>query len=158
MVALRREEATRHLSKAEVRRLRGPTQHRVTETTGTDPDLRITTTTVTPTRTAAPRRAGGTLPPGQAATEAQSTGPVVRRERSVIRAVFSVIDVTDSGERVPAEVVSPFRDLGVYHGLPEPREACPHGVPVHGWAIPYILPILIISQMGLRFFKNNDHF
>lgn len=123
MVVLRREEATRHRSKAEVRRLRGPTQYRATEreTTGPDPDLRITTTTTTTvkrTRTAAPRRAGGTLPPGQAVTEAESTGPVARRERSVMRAAkrsnshervyFSntagFIHVTDSGERVLVEV------------------------------------------------------
>lgn len=86
MAGLRREEATRRRSKAEVR---GPTRHRATETTGTDPDLRTTTTTttmVTRTRTAAHRRAGGTLPPGQEVTEAESTGPVVRRERSVSRA------------------------------------------------------------------------
>lgn len=86
MAGLRREEATRRRSKAEVR---GPTRHRATETTGTDQDLRTTTTTttmVTRTRTAAHRRAGGTLPPGQEVTEAESTGPVVRRERSVSRA------------------------------------------------------------------------
>lgn len=86
MVGLHREEATRRLPKAEaeVRRPGGRTRHRATETRGTGPGLRTTpatTTTVTPTRTAAPRRAGGTLPPGQEVTEAESTGPVVRRER-----------------------------------------------------------------------------
>lgn len=88
MVGLRREEATRLLSRAEVRRLRGTTRHRTTEMTGTDPDIRTTpttTTALTRTRTAAPHRAGGTLPPGQEVTEAESTGPEVRRERSVSR-------------------------------------------------------------------------
>lgn len=83
MAGLCREEATRRRSKAEVR---GPTRHWATETTGTDPDICTTTTMVTRTRTTAPRRAGGTLPPGQEVTEAESTGPVVRRERSVSRA------------------------------------------------------------------------
>lgn len=79
MVGLCREEATRRLSKAEVevRRPGGRTRHRATETRGDE----TTTTTVTLTRTAAPRRAGGTLPLGQEVTEAESTGPVVRRER-----------------------------------------------------------------------------
>lgn len=84
MAGLRREGATRRLSKAEVRGLRGLTRHRATETTGTGPGLRTTpatTTMVLQTCTAAPRRVGGTLPPGQEVTEAGSTGPVVRRER-----------------------------------------------------------------------------
>lgn len=82
MVGLRREEATRRLSKAEV--LGGLTRYRAVETTGTVPGLPTmpdTTTTVTRTPTGAPRPAGGILLPGQEVTEAESTGPVLRRER-----------------------------------------------------------------------------
>lgn len=71
---------------AEVRRPRGSTRQRVTETTGTgtETEVRITTTTtatVPRTRTPALRSAGSTLPPARGATEAESTGPEVRRER-----------------------------------------------------------------------------
>lgn len=84
MVGPRREKATRRLSKAAVLRLRGLIRHRAIETTEPDPGLPTipdTTSTVTRTPTAAPRRAGVTLLPGQEVTEAESTGPVVRRGR-----------------------------------------------------------------------------
>lgn len=80
MVGLRRGEATRCLSKAEVRHQRGLTRQRVTETTGNGPDLRTKPATTDNRTTGARRRAGATLPPGQEATEAGSTGPELRGE------------------------------------------------------------------------------
>lgn len=72
-----------------------------------------TTTTRTRTRTAALRRAGGTLPPGPEATEAQSTGPAVHRERSVVRAPKRLhccgwlLRRGDTGGQLPSAAVSP---------------------------------------------------